>query len=82
MRPQLESKVWDFVVDSLEEGGAIRREQASFLLCSTDNEKREALLEAVSDEVWRRVAVEVAEYMVGIVGVDSGVIEESMFDFG
>lgn len=78
----MESEFWDFVVDSLEEGGVIRREQASLLLWSTDDEKREALSEAVSDEVWSRVAVEVAEYVVGIVGVDRGVIEESLFDFG
>lgn len=51
MGSQLESEFWDFVVDSLEEGGVIRREQASLLLWSMDDEKREALSEAVSDEV-------------------------------
>mgnify|MGYP006961971025 CR=1 FL=1 len=80
MKPQLDSEFWDFVVDSLEESGTIRREQASLLYWSTDDEKREALSEAVSDETWNRVVGDVAEYMLDIVGVDDAVIPE-VFNF-
>ena len=80
MKPQLDSEFWDFVVDSLEESGAIRRGQASLLWWNTDEEKQEALSEAVSDETWNRVAGDVAEYMLGIVGMDGAVIPE-VFDF-
>lgn len=78
MRPQLDSEFWDFVVDSLEENGAIRRGQASLLWWSTDEEKQEALSEAVSDETWNRVAGDVAEYMLDI--VDGAVVPE-VFEF-
>lgn len=80
MRPQLDSEFWDFVADSLEESGVIRREQASFLYWSADDEKREALSEAVSDETWCRVASDVAEYMLDIVGVD-GTANPEVFEF-
>lgn len=79
MRPQLDNKFWDFIVDSLEESGAIRREQASLLYWSTDDEKREALSEAVSDEAWNYVANDVAEYMLGIVGVDNSAISDVFY---
>lgn len=73
MPPESYREFWDFVIDSLAKRGVINWEQAAFLSRCSDDELRDALYEAISNATWQHVESDVAEYMLDIVGVDSGV---------